>query len=350
MKRFRCTLLLFFISATAFSQLDTNYVVSYKHRLAVSLYQSYRYFQLYTTQSMIPDANSISNIDYIARGNNSTGFSIDYDKISFSLGWKTPVEEIDTARKGITSTKNLALSFNARKTRIETSLRKYTGFFDNHTMKYGPEFADSVPYFQNSKMSNQVIRVKAIHFFNKKNRFSYGAAYANTQRQLKSAGTFILVGNIYHLQMNSDLPFITPHIPDTFYGSWNDWNKLDVTGFSVCPGYSFNLVIFKRFFGNLTIDWGPELQRRTYGSTDGDPAYKDWKLSMSSADVRFSLGYNGKYFYMYSFFTGDYSVFKNDDLRLDNRLIGGGFTFGYRFKFENKFTEWLKNNKIYKWI
>ena len=336
-------------SAMVFSQgLDTNYVVSYKNRLAVSLFQSYRYFELYTTQNLISDTAGLSPVNYIARGNNGSGISFDYDKVSIALGWKTQNTENDTSRKGSTSTRNLAVSFNLKKTRIETYYRRYQGFYDSHTNKYGPDFSDSVPYYQNRELINQVFRIKAIHFFNKKNRFSYGAAYSNNQRQLKTAGTFILVGNLYNLKMNSSQSFITPHVPDTFYGEWNDWNYMNVTGLSVCPGYSLNLVLFKRLFGNLTIAWGLELQRREFRSIDNNPSVTDWNLNMTSGDARFSLGYNGKNFYLYSFFIGDYTTFLRKEFRMDNKLIAGGLTFGYRFRFDNRFTTWLKGNRIYR--
>lgn len=330
------------------SYLDTNYVQRYNDRLIVSLFQSYRYYNMDISQKIMSDTGALSKLLYKTHSNHSTGFGIEYDKISFSIGWKSPVTENDEKSKGITKTFNLAFSLNGKKHRIETSYRSFTGFYDADLSKYGIQASDSSVNYQDPGMNITETRGKFFWFFNKKRRFSYAAAYSNSQRQLKSAGTFLLISNLYGLTMHSDTGFI-PVPAKPFYGDHRNLNGFRSIGISLNPGFSYNLVLFKTIFANTTFSWGPELQFRKTKSMDGMEK-NSVDLGMSALDFRGSLGYNGKYFYFYWFVMGDVNAFDPDKINLVKSMIYQGGIIGYRFKFNNDFTRWIQNNKIYQWI
>ncbi|MFZ5554508.1 MAG: DUF4421 family protein [Bacteroidota bacterium] len=345
-------LAIFFLLLTAEvpAQLDSNYVARYNDRFIFSLYQSWRNFDLLMTQDGGGDSTGISQLNYIARGNNNSGFGVDYDKIGFSIGWGTPVTEAEIKRKGKTSTTNFSGAINAKKFRIEMAYRRYRGFYDNYTSKRDTAFTDTSAYLQQPGMFSRMIKVKGFYFINKKKRFSYAAAYANTQRQLKTAGSFVFISNFYNYLLENESSFI-PVQTQPFYGEWKNWNRLNVFGLSFNPGYSVNVVVFKRIFLNLTGSLGVELQYRNYGSDLDETNNKDWNFAMSSGDLRASLGYNGEKFLMYLFTMGDFTNYYLDKktLTLEMRLYSGGLTMAYRFRMkDNKVTTWLKNNRIYK--
>lgn len=328
--------------------LDTNYVARYKDRLVVSLYQSYRHYNFDFWQTGITDTLGLSRMNYKTHSNHSTGFGIDYDKISFSLGWKSPVDEKDEKTKGITKTFNLAFSLNGKRHRIETSIRSFQGFYDDDLIKYGLPINDSSIHYQDPSMHLQEYRGKFFWFFNKKKRFSYAAAYSNTQRQLKSAGTLLLISNVYGFRIQSDTGMV-PWPATPLFGMDANINGFRSIGISLNPGFSYNLVLFKRLFANATFSWGPELQFRKISHKDGIEK-TSIDLGLSALDYRGSIGYNGKYFYIYWFIMGDVNAFDPQNLSMVKSMIYQGGIFGYRFKFENKFTKWLQANKIYSWI
>jgi len=336
-------------SSPSVAQLDSSYVTRYNDRFIFSLYQSWRNFDLLMTQSDVKDSLGHSTLNYIARGNNISGFAIDYDKISFSIGWATPVTESEIKRKGKTSSANFSGAVNARKFRVEMAYRRYRGFYDNYTSKRDSLFNDSAVYFQQPDMFSRMIKVKGFYFVNKKKRFSYAAAYANTQRQLKTAGSFVFISNFYNYLLKNDSTFI-PAASQPYYEEWKNWNRLNVAGLSFNPGYSVNFILFKRIFLNLTASLGVELQYRNYESALDGITKKDWNFAMSSGDLRASFGYNGEKFLIYLFSSGDFTNYYLDkrSLNMQMRLYSGGLTVAYRFKMkENKVTTWLKNNKIY---
>jgi hypothetical protein len=331
-------------------QLDSNYVVSYPDRLIVSLYQSWRFYDLLFTQTMMPDSLGQSSMNYIARGNNSSGIGFSWDKIAFSLGRSIEATESDISRKGITKTSNLSFSVNSKRYRLEAAYRKYVGFYDQYTPRRDTAFSLDSTYHQLSGMYAKAFRLKGFYFSNKKQRYSYGAAFNNSARQLKTAGSFLLVSNLYGFSIGSDTSIISPGA-GSFYPQWENWNSFKTLGLSINGGYTFNLVIFKRFFANLTGTLGLELQNFKYSTSDGISAEDEWKFGWSAGDLRGSLGYNGEKFFAILSYIGDFSVYRLKNIELNTRLHYGSFTFGYRFRMkENKITSWLKNNKIYKML
>jgi len=331
------------------SYLDTNYVVRYKDRLVVSLYQSTRNYKFDMSPIGLKDSSGADLIKYSTNSNLGTGIGFDYDKISFSIGRSTPGTEKEIRQKGKTSSFNLAFSLNGKRHRIETFYRSYMGFYDSNYGKFGYQANDTnIIHYQNPRMSVKEFRTKFFWYFNKKRRFSYAAAYSNTQRQLKSAGTFLVAANVYGLVVKSDTGLI-PYPSRPFYPESPDLIRVRSIGFSFKPGFSYNLVLFKRLFANVTFLWGPELQFRKFSDTDrGDK--KSAAFGFSEAEFRGSIGYNGKYLYFYYFLMSDLNRISTKTIFIDKTLIYQGGVIGYRFKFNNKFSKWLQANKYYNMI
>jgi len=332
-------------------KLDSNYVVSYSEKLIIGAYQSWRFYDLLFAQGNVIDSSGYSSMNYIARGNNSSGLSFAWDKISFSLGTSVEATESDILRKGISKTKNLSFAINSKRYRLEAAYRKYVGFYDNYSGRRDTNFiTDTSVFYQNPTMFSKAFRLKGFYFFNKKQRFSYGAAFNNSARQLKSAGSFLLVSNAYSFSIGSDTSLIAPNT-SSFYPQWENWNKFKTLGLSFNLGYTLNIVLFKKLFANATGTLGLELQNHQYSTSDGISQRNQWKFGWSAGDLRGSIGYNGEKIYVMLSYIGDISVYKLDHLQIDTRLHAGMFSFGYRFKMkENKVTKGLKENKIYKML
>ncbi len=329
-------------------RLDSNYVISYPEKLIVGVFQSWRYYDLLINQGFQEDSLRLSSVNYIARGNNSTGIDFAYDKIAFSLSSSVDATESDVERKGISKTKNLSFSLNSKRYRLEAAYRKYTGFYDNFSNLRDSSFSiDSSVYFQKPDMYSKAFRLKGFYFFNKKQRFSYGAAFNNSARQLKTAGSFLLVSNLYKYSISAPNNLIPP-IADNYYSNWKNLNYFKTLGASLNFGYTFNLVLFNKLFINLTGTLGLELQKRQYSTSDNLYNENNWDFDWSAGDLRGSIGYNGEKIYIKLSYLGDFSVYKFSNIQIDTRLHAGIFTFGYRFMMkENKVTQWLKGNKIY---
>jgi hypothetical protein len=345
--RYSIILLFLFPSVLAHAQLDTNYVKTYKDKLVVSLFQLYRTQRINIQQTSVPDSTGNSVVNYSSSSKLMNGFSFDWDKLSLAVSWKTPTAAVQGVRQGVSRSRNIGVSFNLKKVRIENTWRSYRGFFDANTANL-PAFTDSTPFYQNNNLSVVSFKTKALYFVNKKNRFSYAAAYANTQRQLKSAISFMWVGNVYYQKISSNESII-PSIMDTsYFQQYRQLKSVQLAGISVNPGFSANIVVLKSFFINITIAWGPQLEWRTLDKGEEGIA-KELQLSINNGETRVSFGYNGDRLMLYSWTMGDYDNLQFKDITINREMLSGGLTLGYRFNLKpNHITKKIKENKYYK--
>jgi len=322
---------------------DTNYIRKYPNRLILTLYQSYRQYDIRFTQNLLEDTLGLSAPRLIADANVVTGLTVDFDKITFSFGLKsTPPTDAQIAQKGKTTYRTFSLSLSAYRFRFEGTFRRYKGFYD-----MAPARFDTLnnKYYQRPDLDVMSFRLRTIYIFNKR-KFSYNAAYFNTHRQIKSAGTWLAVGNFYNYKVASDSAII-PFNARPFYGNWNNMNQYGVFGISAGVGASYTLVLFKRLYANFTLIGGPDFQHRTMVSEEDALTKIYWKTGYAG-DTRIALGLNSKNFFMSLTYRQEYNSYQLTNFRIEPRFISVDFNVGYRFPFkERRWVTKLKSNKWY---
>lgn len=310
------------VSSIDTSRIDTNYVKYYKDKLIIGLWQSERRFDIHINQKTFPKIDS-SEINYIANSNQVSGIAIDYDIIGFAFGYKSVPG--DVAKYGRSDYLDLGLNINARRIRLENSFKRYTGFYDNNSKYY-----DTTQYFKNPSMNLRVIKSKLIYQFNNK-KFALGAVYANTKRQVRSKGSWLMVGNFYALNLHSDSSII-PAPQQLKYGYWSGFHKMNVYAFSAGFGGTYTLVLWKNLYLNLLYVFGLERQYRHYYVLPENNHHAYWK-TWTAGDYRFSLGYNGRRFFWRTSGIYDLNNYESKNLKFDMKFISGSVDFGYRFNF-----------------
>lgn len=325
---------------------DTTYYRKYNNKLIVSYFQSYKSFGIDMTQKLISDSLGQSKIAYIAESNLVSGFELTYDKISLSIGFKSPSSLSD--KKGNTSYKNFAINIGGNKWIVENSYRSYKGFYNKNTSTYDTSFYTTGIYDQLPNLKAEAYKTKFLLFKNPE-LFSFRAGYAGNYQQIKSAFSWVYSANIYYNKLNTDSSFF-PHQVRSYYDNHRYMNGLNVFAVSVCAGGSLNIVIWKALFANLTLIGGPEQQWRTYRYLDN---YNNSTLSYLSltGDARGSLGLNFKKWYILINGTTDFSFYSISKITFNSKYNSGNFTLGFRFgvktpKFYSKFQKTKFYNKI----
>lgn len=328
---------------------DTNYIRKYPDRLTITLSQSYRAYDIQFTQTLNQDSLGWGAPQMIADANVVTGLAVDFDKISFSFGIRsTPPSEQVARQKGKTQYTTLGLSFTFYRFRFECSYRRYHGFYDVKSPLYNPDYDSTGEFYQNPSMDVRSMRVKSLFIFNKR-RFSYSSAYFNTQRQLKPAGSVLIVSSLYDYWFSADTSLIPP-AAQPFYDQYSAMNSYRVQGFSIGPGYSFNLVVFKTLYVNATVTSGFDFQHRKIGTWDDSYALSKWKVG-AAADVRLALGLNGKRVFASLTYRVDYNSYINTGMHIEPRYHAVDFNIGYRFKMKRgRLYKKLNENKWYQLI
>ncbi len=326
--------------------IDTNYVKNYKNKLVIGLWQSERRFEILIDQKFTQDSVS-SAINYIANSNQVSGISLDYDIIGLAFGYRSLPG--GNKRTGSTDYLDLGLNVNTRRFRLENSFKRYTGFYDKNSANYIDPFTDSTNYYQDPSMNLRVIKSKLLYTFNKR-KFALSAAYANTKRQIKSSGSWLLVGNFYALNLYSDSSIIPLALRPKYGLTWDGLNRMNVYAYSAGAGGTYTLVFLKRFYLNVLLSVGLESQSRHFYTAPENAHIKYWKV-WSAADWRSSIGYNGRKFFMRVSSIYDLNNYESSALKFEMKFIAASFDFGYRFNFKapkpyRKFQE----TKLYKML
>jgi hypothetical protein len=320
---------------------DSTQYVKYSDRLIISSFVSNRRFACNIDQKYTEADSGKSALDYYAEANTVTGLQVNYDKISFGFGWNSGSPDLRT--KGRTKYRDLSISIGENKWILDGSIRSYKGFYDKNTENYIDSFKINDPFVQLPGMEIRQMRARFRYFLNNKN-FAYAAGYGYTCRQLKSAFTWVLGGGILNNRVGTDTNFFHPNVRP-WYDMDSSLKSIDVTGLNFGGGFSWNLVIFKRLFMNVTFNLYLEPQWRKYQNTRYESYSKYY--TATSADGRFALGYNGRNFFYFINGTADFNKINTTKFSLETRFISGSVSIGYRFKvkcprFYSKFKEtWL---------
>lgn len=330
------------INATKPKNWDTTYYKKYDQRFIVSIYQSQRRYEVELDPKNPLDSGKASH-HYFADANKISGIEIDFDKISLSFSTRSTPPD-NAKLKGKTNYTNFGLSFGGNKWFVENSYRRYKGFYDVNTANYDTSYKEGKPYFQNPSMTNESIKSKFFYFSNNK-RFAYKSAYTCVYRQLKSAASWVMSGNVYYNNLKTDTSFAAPQTRK-FYGSDAELKGMRMLGISAGGGASINVVIWKSVYFNLTGLVNIESQWRKnnwYGGRTNNVQY-----ITGSADLRASLGINNRNFFMSISSINDWNVYSSGQLDITSKFYSGNFNIGYRFKV--KTPNWYKKiqaSKIY---
>ncbi len=341
-------LLLFFLMTNCLSaQRDTNYCTEYKEKLIISLHNSFtRQYDITFNQGIMKDSSKKSPFHYYADAEVVSGIELDYDIFSFSFNYKA-VPPKDENKKGKTTYTDLGFNIGGNKWKLETSYKMYKGFYDVNTTNYTRPYYDSTPYYQNPHMTTSCAKAKFI-YITRPEKFALDAAYACGARQLKTAASWIFVGNLYYDRLSTDTSFV-PSPLRKYYYDYSDFNGLNAIGLSVGFGFSANLVTRHHFFANITMAVEPESQWREYHFASGLSVKRNY-LS-TSGDTRISFGYNAKKFFLFVSLLADYSNYNSGQVLITNKFYSGTTTIGYRFNVKKpEFYKRFEQTKIYSFL
>jgi hypothetical protein len=325
---------------------DTNFVRKYPDRFIFTWSASYREYSLDFAQTLTNDTLNFGHPTMKGSTSTSYGGAIDFDKISFSFGLGAKeISDAEQKQRGKTDYSAYNFSFSAYRFRVESSYRRLHGMYDTKSRNYDTLYFDSTGiYWQNPTMDIRSMRVKTLFIFNKRH-FSYNSAYYNTQRQLKSSGSLLLINNIYNYRFKADSFFLSP-AARPFFGDWGNLNYFSASGISIGPGFSYNLVIWKTLYANATVMSGFDFQHRNYNANDGTHLADYWHIGYAG-DLRLAFGLNGKRMFSSFTFRWDLNNYIGDGFRITPTFFAIDFNIGYRFPFKER--KWVKKMKANKW-
>jgi len=303
MKKF-LVLLLLSVTSYSYSQIDYNYIEPFDQKVAIKGFLAKKFLFLFHEYD---DKNSRS---YMPNNPFEIGLGLSINNTAISFGYGYGFNFLRDKERGKTSSFDFQFHHYGRKYTFDIFFQKYKGFYmedDNSDIEF-----ELCPDLKVQKYG-----VDAQYIFNNK-KFSYKAAFSQSERQLRSAGSFLLGGGAYYTYIESDTSFI-----------YNEKNYLKNFQFGVSGGYTYTWVIKRDYFINLSITGGVH-----FGNETIDRIGKDKLEIYPSVFPRMSMGYNKEKWSIAFSYLGNmiFPAFaENNSLG----LMSGNFQFTYTHRFDS---------------
>jgi len=225
----------------------------------------------------------------------SVGAKISFKNISISYVHALPQSE----DFGKTKATNLVFNFQKRIFGMQLFWIKYDGLYIDTLDRYRLYNDMYINGVDSAFILRPDIKLNDIGFKNyfvfRKN-FSVNAAFEQTERQKKTAGSFMLMysGNFIKIENEKGKSLILESQKE-FYPRIYDIYKLNSLAFKIAPGIGYSFIIKKYFNFSFIFLAGPSAQYKWYHLDGSD--YTKYGLWLSYYyEVKAALGYNGKIF------------------------------------------------------
>ncbi|ATL49458.1 hypothetical protein COR50_21020 [Chitinophaga caeni] len=270
--------------------LDSNYIEDHSKDLTVRLYGSRKY-----THFDLVDHQQKEKVLYKPNSNFNVGFGFNYKFLGINFGFNLPFINNDDEKYGKTKYLDLQSHIYLRKIVIDFYGQYYKGYYLANPINTLENYQASGRFPQRPDMYNVDLGVSAHYIFNHQ-KFSYRAAYLQNEYQKKSAGSFLLGGDIFSYKMKGDSALVPRDIKNKDFFDYDDYHKTNVISLAVNGGYAYTYVIRSHFFVMASLSGAVGINHTTlyYLDTDRTNQETGWQLNTT---LRIAAGYNSsKYF------------------------------------------------------
>jgi Domain of unknown function (DUF4421) len=302
--------------------LDSNYIQDFTNLLTVRTYgiSKQQAFRVRATGLQSP-------LDYQPNVAAGIGVGFNYKWLGIGIALQLP-EDPSKTTKGTTEQLDIQLLSYNRKNGFDLYFQNYRGFYlANTTSQLGPAYPTE--YYLRPDLRTTAYGGNFYYFFNH-DRFSYRGAFVQNERQLKTASSWVLLGNLASYRVQADSAFVPQTLHETVRASggqrYTDVQFLQVGGLG---GYAVTFVAKQQFYVSLSALVG--LAAVNYAADSlGTPLGEGWRLS-GRGNFRAGLGYNGPvWFGGISVVADAYNLRFNDDLQLEYTVSQARLSVGRR--------------------
>lgn len=252
------------------------------------------------------------------------GISIRIKKVAASFAMQLPETDINKNKYG--ETKYTDINFNIQGRILAWGLfyRDYKGFYLDDYKTFYPDREDSLGYPKTHKL--RVIESGLNLGFNFNKNFSMNAAFAQSERQKKSAGSFLMMFSERYQLIVADSNFV----PTTQTDLYPNLTRLKVGNYFttiIALGMGYQFVIGKIHFTPVVLG-GVGFQIQSYKQENrnylrpGIPYY---------ANAKAQVGYNGDHFFINAIYQTEFNTIPMKESRI--RLFSNLFEVGVGFRF-----------------
>ena len=268
---------------------DTNYVESFLDQLTTRVYASIK-----TTEISMRDQNINKNLIYHPNDALILGFGFNYGILGLNIGFNLPFINNDDAKYGKTDYLDLQTHVYFRPFILDIYAQIYKGYHLTEPNDWITDWPSNDTFPARPDISSVSIGLNGHYIFNHK-KFSYRAPFLQNEWQKKSAGSFLLGGNMFYVDTKGDSSFIPKE--DTLFFEGTHFSQSRIANIGVNAGYAQTFVVKQHFFLTMSLVGGLSGGGSwIYTSEEGEIDRSGFTVA-GNISGRVALGYNSKKFF-----------------------------------------------------
>lgn len=267
---------------------DTAYIEDHTRDLTTRFFGSrkYNYYD-------ILDRKRNTEVMYRPNTPFNVGFGFNYKFIGINVAFNLPFIN-STDRYGKTRALDLQAHYYLRKLVVDFYGQRYKGYYIANSRGLLNGFDEKGPLPVRPDIRNLNIGMSVQYVFNDK-KFSYRAAYLQNEYQKKSAGSFLIGGELFTARMKGDSSLIPHNITTQDFMNGITFSATSIFSVAANAGYAYTFVYKQHFFLTLSLA-GSLGGNYTRLFRDDENDLRKFGIQLNNT-VRASIGYNSsKYF------------------------------------------------------
>ncbi|HSH67594.1 MAG TPA: DUF4421 family protein, partial [Bacteroidia bacterium] len=267
------------------------------------------------------------------------GFGVSSRWATFQLLTGVRIFENYKNQKGETHYHDTQFNIYSPRVTCDIFYQNYKSFYIRNSLSY-PDYTGITRYAVRSDINAVSFGVSSYYVFNSK-KFSYRSAFAYTEVQKKSSGSFLAGTYFFLFNVKGDSTLVGfPFRP--LFDSLSFIKNATVQTYGINIGYIHTFIFWKRFYTTISLVQGLGLEQTLYKNTEA-LSYSSPLKGAAKINCRYAFGYNLGRFYIGTMGILDYLFFTSKSNTTFNFNTGKITAFiGYRFYFVKKERQILR--------
>ncbi|MCD6017532.1 MAG: hypothetical protein K0S53_653 [Bacteroidetes bacterium] len=253
------------------------------------------------------------------------GLSLKIKKVYISAAIQLPASEALRKKYGETKFRNININIQGRVLNWGLFYRDYKGFYLTKYKPYYPNWKeDSLGFPKSPGLRSLEAGLNLGFNFNR--NFSMNAAFAQGERQKKSAGSFLMGISERYQRLEADTSFVPP-TQGPLYPNLDQLVYGNFTSTIISLGFGYQFVV-KKFHFTPVLMAGSGFQIQSYEQTDRK---RLWINYPTYASAKAQFGYNGDHFFVNLIYLTEYNTIPLKESRI--KLFHNWLEFGMGVRF-----------------
>lgn len=275
---------------TAPPNYDTAFVHSHRKVFSIGYVSSVQ-------NAVISLSDSLDRVlDHSTNNPTQYGLGINLGWLSGEFTFTIPGVSVADPNKGTTESRNYGLGISGRRLIGRAFFNSSQGFHPVQADLADSTWQSGEPYPVRADIQSNTFLASANYALSRKRRYSFKAALYQTERQKRSAGTWLAGGTVWVNDIRSSEPFIPTEASISFVGN-TAFDRIRRTVIGATIGYTHTFVFFRKAFLTAALVPGLSVQQQRIALAGGASDESAWQAGVV-AEAKFGAGYNGDRFYM----------------------------------------------------